>query len=251
MSVFLRRFLAGLFCTVVALPSIAQDTVISPEAKIREVLERTQPGMEVSSVRASEVPGMYMITLTNLQTIFASADARFFIPGDLYALTDDGYAMINVGEQLRNRSRLAMVNAVPESEMIIFPAEGESLATLTAFTDVDCPYCRKLHGDVKALNEMGITVRYLAFPREGLDTPTYATMVSTWCAEDRKLYFTVATRGGDVPVANCDSPIAGHYQLGREVGVEGTPALILEDGSIVNGYIPAETLAPYLLGQQN
>ena len=131
--------------------------------------------------------------------------------------------------------------------MIIFPAVGESRATLTVFTDVDCPYCRQLHGEIEALNGYGITVRYLAFPRTGLNTDIHAKMISTWCAADRKAMFTVAKRGGEVPAADCENPVAEQFLLGQELGVTGTPALVFEDGTLLPGYIPADTLADYLL----
>lgn len=94
----------------------------------------------------------------------------------------------------------------------------------------------------------GIAVRYLAFPRTGLNTETHIKMVSTWCADDPNVMFTSAARGGEVPAASCEDPVAAQYQLGREVGVTGTPALVLEDGTILPGYVPADTLAGYLLG---
>jgi thiol:disulfide interchange protein DsbC len=131
--------------------------------------------------------------------------------------------------------------------MVVYEAVGERKATLTVFTDVDCPYCRKLHAEVEALNDMGIAVRYLAFPRTGLNTETHIKMISTWCAPDRLAMMTSAKRGGDVPKADCENPVASQYQLGREVGVTGTPALVLEDGTILPGYVPAATLGSYLL----
>jgi thiol:disulfide interchange protein DsbC len=145
--------------------------------------------------------------------------------------------------------------ALNEDDMIIYEAEGERKATITVFTDVDCPYCRKLHAEIAEMNRLGIAVRYLAYPRTGLldsstglPTETTTKMISTWCAEDRKAMLTSAKRGGDIPVIECDSPVEEQYQLGREVGVTGTPALVLEDGTILPGYVPAATLAGYLLG---
>jgi len=212
---------------------------------IRSVIAATQPNMLVESIAASPVAGLYEITLQNAQVIYASADARFFIPGDLYEVMPQG--LVNRGEEKRNAARAGKIAAVPESEMIIFEPEAERKATITVFTDVDCPYCRQLHGEIDRLNELGIAVRYLGYPRTGLDTETHYKMISTWCAEDPKAMMTSATRGGSVPEADCDNPIARHYQLGREVGVTGTPALVLEDGTILPGYIPADTLAGYLL----
>lgn len=221
----------------------AQD---DPAAVIRSVIQSTQPNMQIESISPSPIEGIYELQMQGGQSIFASADGRFFIPGDLYEALPEG--LVNRGEEKRNVVRADKIAAVPESEMIIYePVDGRK-ATITVFTDVDCPYCRQLHGEMDRLNELGIAVRYLAYPRTGLNTETHYKMISTWCADDPNVMFTSATRGGNIPEKQCDDPIAGHYQLGREVGVTGTPALVLEDGTILPGYIPADTLAGYLLG---
>jgi len=225
---------------------IAQSSDEDPIASIRAVIEATQPNMQVTEITASRVSGLYEITMSNGQTLFASEDARFFIPGDLYEAMPEG--LVNLGELKRNVLRAEKIAAVPESEMIIFEPEDGRKATVTVFTDVDCPYCRQLHGEMSRLNELGIAVRYLGYPRTGLDTETHHKMISAWCADDPNAMFTSSTRGGTIPEIECDNPIADHYQLGREVGVTGTPALVLEDGTILPGYVPADTLAGYLLG---
>jgi thiol:disulfide interchange protein DsbC len=216
-------------------------------ATIKQLLLETQPEMAIETVSKSPVEGLYEVTTHSGQTIYVSQDARFFIPGDLYEAKADG--LVNLGESKRNVIRKEKIAALDEADMVVFAPEGERKATVTVFTDVDCPYCRKLHAEVEALNEMGIAVRYLAFPRTGLNTETHFKMISTWCAPDPKAMLTSATRGGNVPKADCDNPIASQYQLGREVGVTGTPAIVLEDGTMLPGYVPAATLGAYLLGQ--
>ncbi|MDT8399101.1 MAG: thioredoxin fold domain-containing protein [Pseudomonadales bacterium] len=215
-------------------------------AAIREILTLTQPNMQLGEIKPSPISGLYEVNIQNGQVIYASSDARYFIPGDLYEVAPEG--LVNLGDEKRNAARAAKIAAVDENDMVIFDAKGERKAVLTVFTDVDCPYCRKLHAEVPQLNDMGIAVRYLAYPRTGLDTETYVKMVSTWCADDRRSVFTSAQRGGKIASAQCDNPVASQYRLGREVGVTGTPALVLEDGTILPGYIPAETLAGYMLG---
>lgn len=226
-------------------PALFAQTQEAEIAAIRSVFDSTQPNMVIETIAPSPIDGIYAITLFNGQMIYATADARFFIPGDMYEAKPEG--LVNLGEQSRNIVRAQKIAAVPESEMIIFEPDGGRKATITVFTDVDCPYCRQLHGEMDRLNELGIAVRYLGYPRTGLNTETHKKMISTWCAEDPNTMFTSITRGGEVPEADCDNPIASHYQLGREVGVTGTPALVLEDGTILPGYIPADTLAGYLL----
>ena len=229
-------------------PVVAEDQGDAAEiAGIRALLSETQPGMILGDIVLSPI-GLYEVTIQNGQSIYVSRDARFLIPGDLYEAQPEG--LVNLGEARRNVIRRDRIAALDEADMIIFEPEGERKATLTVFTDVDCPYCRKLHAEIEALNGYGIAVRYLAFPRTGLDTETHVKMISTWCAEDRKAMMTSAKRGGEVPPAECENPIASQYQLGREVGVTGTPALVFDDGTIMPGYVEAETLAQYLLGDE-
>ena len=218
----------------------------TPEvAAIRQVLMDTQTGIDIQSISASPVEGLYEVRIQNNQIIFASADAQFFIPGDMYQARPEG--LVNLGESLRNEIRSEKISALDEADMIIFPAEGETKATLTVFTDVDCQYCQRLHSEMSQLNGYGITIRYLAFPRSGMDEITYPKMVSTWCSENRNLIFTTAIRGAAIAPKTCDNPVADQYQLGRELGVNGTPTLVFEDGSMTPGYVPAATLAAFIL----
>lgn len=226
-------------------PAVLADQNSEMEA-IRGLLLSTQPGMVIDSIAASPVQGLYEVQIQSGQTLYVSADAKYLIPGDLFEAQEEG--LVNLGELRRNDWRARKIAALDEKDMIIFRAPNEK-AMVTVFTDVDCPYCRKLHGEISELNELGITVRYLAFPRTGLNTEIHHKMESTWCAESREAMFTVAKRGGDVPDASCDSPVVAQYRLGREVGVTGTPALVFDDGSIVPGYVPAATLAEYLLAE--
>lgn len=229
-----------------AAATAARADQASEVAAIRALLNSTQPGMVVEGVEPSPVTGLYEVQLQNGQALYVSSDAKYLIPGDLFEAREEG--LVNLGEARRNELRLQKISALDEKDMIIFPA-AEQKAVLTVFTDVDCPYCRKLHGEIGELNDLGVTVRYLAFPRTGLNTETSEKMIATWCAADRKAMFTAAKRGTDVPAADCDSPVEEQYQLGREVGVTGTPALVFDDGTIVPGYVPAATLAEYLFAE--
>ncbi len=242
--------IAGLLFAAVATNVQAQTAEADA---IRALLVSTQPDMPIASVQPSAVAGLYEVLLQGGESIYVSADAKFLIPGDMYESLPEG--LVNLGEKRRNVLRRDKIAAIDEKDMIVFEADGERKATLTVFTDVDCPYCRKLHGEIEELNSYGIAVRYLAYPRTGLidretgqKTATYVRMVATWCSDDRKAMMTSAKRGADVPAADCDSPVEEQFELGREVGVTGTPALVLEDGTMLPGYVPAAQLAGYLLG---
>ena len=115
--------------------------------------------------------------------------------------------------------------------MLVYKAKNQK-HVITVFTDITCGYCRKLHSEMKELNDDGITVRYLAFPRQGVPSPMPDNMRSVWCAADPLKAMTDAQNGKSVPVAKCDADIAGQYHLGGVLGVNGTPAIVLENGTL-------------------
>ncbi len=244
---FLSVFLFCL-CAISAAPGFAQQDDSAAVAKIRALLTKTQPEMLISAIKAGPVKGLYDVQLSDGHSIYVSADAKFLIPGDLYEAQSDG--LVNLGEKHRNTLRKEKIAAVDEKDMIVFAPKGPRKATITVFTDVDCPYCRKLHNEIEQINSLGIAVRYLAYPRTGLRGETYTKMISTWCAADRKAVFTSAKQDGEVPALTCSSPVEKQFALGQEVGVTGTPAIVFEDGTLLPGYVPAATLASYVLGDE-
>jgi thiol:disulfide interchange protein DsbC len=129
--------------------------------------------------------------------------------------------------------------------MIVFKPETTK-ASITVFTDVDCTYCRALHRDMEKLMELGIEVRYVAYPRGGEMAGSYGKMVSVWCSSDRQKSLTQAKNGQNLPEFDCDNPVLTHYALGNEIGISGTPALVLSSGQVIPGYMDPERLAAML-----
>ena len=95
-------------------------------------------------------------------------------------------------------------------------------------------------------NEEGITVRYLMFPRGGVDSPSFEKAVSVWCKKDKQDALPLSKQGETLPKASCDNPIMQEYDLGQLIGVRGTPAIITEDGAMLPGYVPAARLSKAL-----
>jgi len=221
--------------------SVAQA---APPASLNE-LEVNGQKMPVTEVLDTPMEGLYEVRLETGETFYTNADGSHFVVGDLYENADDG--LVNVSEQRRNETRAERVAAVPMDEQIVFRGADEPKAVISVFTDSTCPYCRKLHEEVPRLNELGIQVNYLAFPRGGMQSEGARQLQQVWCAENPSEAMSAAKRG-EVPssAASCDNPIERQYHLGLEVGVQGTPAIILPDGTLVPGYVPAERLATML-----
>lgn len=166
----------------------------------------------------------------------------FFLNGDLHRA--DGADAINLTEERRSVGRREQMATVSVDDMVVFSPEGETLDYVSVFTDVTCFYCQKLHREVDQLNAKGIEVRYLAFPRGGIDSDGAKKLATAWCAEDQQTTLTELKAGVELPLNECaDNPIAAQYQLGKDLGVSGTPAIVTSTGLMIPGYRPASDLA--------
>ncbi len=219
---------------------LAQDLPVA----VSEALARTFQAEALDKMKVTPAPlkGTYEVVLGS-DVFYISEDGKHLVVGDIRD-TDTGE---NLTDATRNGLRKTALEGMPEDKMIIFPAKDDkTLYTVSVFTDVDCPYCSKLHNEVAKLNEAGVKVRYLAYPRAGLNSKTYKTMVSVWCADDPLQAMTDAKARKSVEEKQCDNPVNDQFLLGQEIGVTGTPALVLSDGELVPGYVQAERLVAYL-----
>ena len=216
-----------------------------PQAEvILKALSAARPDLQYEQPRPSPMAGLYEVQVKGGPLLYIDADGRHFIAGDLFAVQKSGF--VNLAEQGRQKERAELIAAVKPEDMIIFAPDNPK-ATIAVFTDVDCGYCRKLHSEVAELNELGIAVHYLAFPRAGLGSPSFRKIASAWCAKDPGAALTSLKNGEEIPENVCaDNPVAAQILLGEKVGVNGTPALVLEDGTLVPGYRPAKELAKLL-----
>jgi thiol:disulfide interchange protein DsbC len=202
------------------------------------------PGAKAEDLRETPVAGIFELAHDG-DLSYVTADAKYVFSGDLYRVTERG-DFPNLSEARRNDLRLARVNAVPESEMLVF-GPSDARHTITVFTDIDCPWCRKLHSQVADYNKLGIRVRYLFFPRTGPDTESWYKAEAVWCAKDRNKAFTMAKNDQRIEMKRCaGTPVARDYELGRQVGVTGTPGIVLEDGELVPGYLAPKDLLDHI-----
>jgi len=113
---------------------------------------------------------------------------------------------------------------------------------LTIFTDISCGYCRLLHSEIDSYLKEGLTINYLAFPRDGLNGSVYKDMMSAWCSKNPKQSLTKLKNGEEIEELQCNNPVSDHFRKGSLLGITGTPTIILEDGRKFSGYIPANEL---------
>lgn len=206
-------------------------------AERREVASRIQ-GVTAEDLSASPVPGLYQLTI-GPQVFYVSTDGRYLLRGDLIDLQTNG----NLTEARRAGARLEALDAVGEAQMVVFQPEGRQEHVLNVFTDVSCSYCRRFHAEIDRYLEAGVEVRYLFYPRKGPRSGDWETSRRVWCSEDRQSALTRAKQDQPVEAARCaDDPVASHYQLGRAMGVTGTPSIITGRGELIPGFLPFDRM---------
>ncbi len=231
--------LAGLLATQFAL---AGDEL---ERQLTQRLKKILPDSRVTAVRPSPIAGLYEVQL-GPDVLYMSEDGRYVFRGDLYDLD----SRRNLSREVRNQGRARVFAELGPDDYIEFAPEGERKHTLYVFTDIDCGYCRRFHQQVPQLNRAGIAVRYLAYPRAGIGSESYRKFVSVWCSEDRKKALTLAKAGRTPPPRQCENPVKSDFELGRTMGLHGTPSLFLENGQELGGYIPARDLIDFFEGMK-
>lgn len=219
-------------CASLLTPALAQEGDTPNLDSLRAVLG----AQEISGVLETPVDGLYEVRV-GAQIFYLSEDGRYAMQGDLIDLENRD----NLTEVARNDLRAGQMGELSESDMVIFGPESAPY-TVTIFTDIDCGYCRKLHQEIDSYADLGIRVRYLAFPRAGAGSESFDKAVSVWCADDPNDAMTRAKLGENIASATCPNPVAEQYQLGQTMGVRGTPSIILDNGQMVPGYVPADQL---------
>jgi thiol:disulfide interchange protein DsbC len=209
----------------------------------------SQGQLQVVQISSTPMADMFEVVITSGEVLFSDKTGTYLIAGEMFMTRPDG--LVNLTAETRKTQVAQLLQNVPEEEMIIFPADDPK-GEITVFTDVDCTYCRRLHNEIEEINGYGITVRYMAYPRGGAASPALAKMISVWCAGDaegRKEALTDAKHGETLPQWQCENPVMEHYNLGNRIGVTGTPAIVMSDGTLMPGYAPADTLRQRVLGQ--
>ncbi|MGH8222331.1 MAG: DsbC family protein [Woeseiaceae bacterium] len=223
-----------------ARPVVPQSAKPAGKPDIRaEIARRLE--IRPEDVRPSPIEGLYEV-ISGAEVGYVSDDGRFYVDGDVF----DMDSRDNLTEERRRQGRLRLLAGVDDKDAIVFAPKGAVRHSLTVFTDIDCTYCRRMHQEIAEFNRLGIRVRYLAFPRNGPGTDSWRKAEAVWCSADRREALTRAKRGEEVESRKCATPVAAQYELGRKMGLQGTPGIITDKGEYLAGYMPAESMAQYL-----
>jgi len=229
--------LAAMAVAAVGASSVVAADDAAELEKVRQTVGEMFDMIEPEHVKSSPIDGWYTIQKGPI-IAYISADGRYLLQGDLIDLDDQ----TNLSELARNDARRNLMASIADEETIMF-SPSEVKYTVSVFTDIDCTYCRRLHSQIQDYLAHGIQVRYLLYPRNGPASRSWNTSEEVWCANDRPNALTMAKLDREFESASCDaSAIQDHYVIGRDVGLSGTPAIVLDDGTLIGGYMPPDQL---------
>lgn len=222
----MKKILTALSLLAISMGATASDAAI--KAKLQAL------GANHIEISDSPIKGVKTV-VTDQGILYASDDGQYVLQGKLYQLTDKGPVDV-AGKVLMNK-----LNAM-QNQMIIYPAKNEKYV-VTVFMDITCHYCHLLHQQLKEYNDLGITVRYLAFPRTGLNSQTAKQMEAIWTAKDPITALNDAENGKLPQELKTPDVVKKQYELGLQFGVAGTPSIVTSSGEVLGGYLkPADLL---------
>jgi thiol:disulfide interchange protein DsbC len=222
-----------------AVAAIISTNAVSDEAldRVHDALTSILPqNLPLNSVIESPISGVYEASISN-QIYYVFEKDGYLIIGDAIDLRSG----TSLSDKKTEQAVYEIVNSTRPSNMVVFTA-ADPKRHVTVFTDIDCGYCRRFHQEVPQLTAAGMEVRYMAFPRAGVESESYNKIVNVWCSDDQQKAMTDAKNGVKLPAASCTNPIADQYRQGVQAGINGTPTLVLDDGTMIGGYVPADEL---------
>ena len=232
------KFFSLLFFSSLLMTFTVSAAEVDNAEKLKQALAKSMPNVQATRISATPVEGLYEV-IVGSQVVYMSVDARYMIEGDLFDLKTKR----NVSEEAKSVIRLAAIEKLGADNMLVYKPEKVK-NTITVVTDIDCPYCRRLHNEIPDYMKNEVQVRYIFMPLKG--AADMKKTVSVWCSDDQQTALDTAKSGGKVEEKTCDNPINDHLALARELGVRGTPAILLEDGRLLPGYVPVDKLVAEL-----
>ena len=219
---------------VITLVALATGSAWADEAAIRKNLAERLPNLpKIDEVSKTPIPGVYEVRL-GAEVIYSDENGNHIIQGaviDTRTKTDLTQARIDKLTAIDFAS-LPLKNAVVIKQ-------GTGARKLVVFADPNCGYCKRLERDLLALKD--VTIYNFIYPILGSDSVVKSKDV--WCAKDPGKAWRDWMVDGKLPskaAANCDTAaLDANTELGRKYRIQGTPAVVFEDGTRAPGAIPA------------
>lgn len=226
-----QRWLAALACLVMAGPALAD------EAAIRKNLAERLPNFpKIDEISKSPVPGLYEVRIGS-DILYADENGDHIVQGTLI----DTKTRSDLTQARIDKLLVIDFASLPLKDAFLI-RQGNGARKIVVFADPNCGYCKRLEKDMLALKDVSIYT--FLYPILGPDSA--AKSKDLWCAKDTGKAWRAWMVDGQLPAkaaAGCDTAaLERNVELGKKHRVQGTPAMVFEDGSRAPGAIPAATI---------
>ena len=232
----MRKIFSIIFMMTIII-SCSNNTNSKEDAK--NAMEEKYPNIKIDSIE--KVSDSFFEISIQDQLYYLTSDFKHLIVGNVI----DFQTGSNLTENKMKRERIKYLSKINDKSVITYKPDSTK-HVLTIFTDTSCPYCQKLHNEVDDLLMNDVEVRYVLFSRNGNDDDAYEDMVSIWCSKDQKEALDRAFDNDFVENESCQNPISDNYSLARDLKVNGTPMIFMEDGLVIPGYVTTDKIMSIL-----
>jgi len=227
--------------------SFAETEPASPSSLNLDVFNKRLlheiPNAQITSVSASPIDGLYQVAIGD-RVYLVDSEAGYIFDGKVAGIAELAVSTSSMSESHQQDTpeleQWRQLSKISEDDMLIYEPQSSSHRSITVFTDISCGYCRRLHSEIEELLAAGIRVRYLLYPRAGVESTAHAKLESVWCSSEPLAAMTKAKLGEAVAPLTCDNPILTHIETAKKIGLLGTPLVYLDNGQRVHGYRPAK-----------
>jgi thiol:disulfide interchange protein DsbC len=208
--------------------------VLADEVSLKKSIEAAYPKFKVESVIKTPYAGLYEVFMGG-QIIYTDEKLTFLIAEG--RLVDPKTKRDVTGERLEELTKIDF-NSLPLDQAIKV-VKGNGSRKLVVFSDVDCPYCKRLEQN-ELSNITDVTVYTFLYPLVQLHPDSVAKSKSIWCASNRVKAWNDWILNNQLPTSagNCEVPLERVGDLARKIGVTSTPTLIFADGKRMMGAQP-------------
>lgn len=217
---------------LITLCSLAAGWAYADEASIRQTLQARFPNLTVESVKKAPFAGLYEVVLDG-EIVYTDEKVEYFFSGSIYDIRTLPPRNLTPD----NTERMVANTLNGERDAAIKLVKGNGARTLYTFEDPNCGYCKRLSRELTKIDN--VTIYTFLLPILSQDSVDKSRAV--WCADDRAQAWEDLMLKAALPegARNCATPIEKNRELMRRFGIRGTPAIYLENGRRIGGYLPA------------
>ena len=162
-TLFKTGFFIALFSVNLVISSaFAADSADKSIKELKQALTKYLPQAADANITKTPIEGVYQF-VSGSKVMYMTKDARYIFDGDLIDLLERR----NLTEEMRGVERKNSLDTLGEKNMLVYTPKVTTKHTITVFTDIYCPYCRRLHEEMDQYMAAGVKVRYIFLPFKG------------------------------------------------------------------------------------